>query len=190
MAFAFLGAAPNILEHYSPLDLAAVVHAVIVGWNQVAGGIAGFLENLLDLPDIHPDLVTALMLALAIGPAWSWSILQREWGQHKGAVQNTAFGVRVVIALLETLPFSLFAIAMPVGTFLWWVAFVPLILALATALARLPAYRHGFLFALGVLAAMESVYLLSTERVQAAFDGFVCQHEEAAAPRCEPEVLK
>lgn len=185
-AFALLGASPTILEEYSPLDMVAVVHAVIMGWNQVAAGIASTLHHFLDLPEFPSEIVTSVMLALAIAPAWSFSILKSEWGQHEGVVQNTAFGVRGLIALTEPFLFSLFVVAAPIASPIFWLSLLGLALPFGTTLARLPTYRRGFLFALGALAAMEGVYLLSTERVQSAFDSFVCQHQTVNAPRCKP----
>ena len=184
-AFALLAGSPAVLEVYSPLDMVAVVHAIIVGWNQVAEGIADILHR-LRLPEFPPEIVTSFMLAAAIGPAWSFSILKSEWGQHKGVVQNAAFGVRGAVALFETVLWCLFVVAAPVGSFLFWAALAPLVLLFGTTLARLPTYRRGFLFALGALTALEGVYLLSTQDAQDAFDSFVCQHRQAEAPRCEP----
>lgn len=185
-ALGLLAASPAVLEVYSPLDLVAAVHAVIVAWAQVAEGIVNLLHR-LGLPKFPPEVATSVMLGLAIGPAWSLSVLKSEWGQHQGVVQNTAFGVRAGVAFGEALLWSLFVVAAPVGSLLFWGALIPLVLLFGTALASLPAYRRGFLFALGALAALEGVYLLSTETVQAAFDGFVCQHETAGAPRCAPD---
>lgn len=169
---------------YETLDLAAGFHAVIVGWNAISASIGVFISSILKVPAIPPEIINAAVLCLSIGPFWSFSILKSEWGQHRGAIQNTAFGARAVIGLLEVAFWSVMVMTLQPGL-LFFLALFPLILCLLAVIRRLPTYRAGFLFALGFVAAMGGVYIFSSQQVQAAFDSFVCSQEGTIAPRCE-----
>ncbi|MCG6111544.1 MAG: hypothetical protein MEQ74_05065 [Paracoccus sp.] len=179
-AFAFLGLAPNLVP-YATLDLASGVHAVIVGWNTIMAGIAQWLG----LPDIPTDILNAAVIALAIGPAWALSILVSEWGMHKGLVQNAAFWTRATVALLESGLYAVMVVSIRPHDPFFYAGLISLVIMLIRAMVALPSWRSGFLTALGFLVVVEGVYLASTETVQAAFDGFVCERQSASAPRCE-----
>ncbi len=75
------------------------------------GHVGAFVGPLFGLPDLPPEIVNALIIGSAIGPAWAFSILKSEWGTHKGFGQNTAFWVRAISAFVEPYFFALIAVA-------------------------------------------------------------------------------
>lgn len=183
-AVGLLGAAEGILP-YGALDLVAGINAVMVGWSAVASTIGSWIGELLRIPAIPPEYVSAAAIGLAIGPAWAFSILKDEWGTHKGTLQNAAFAFRVVFAFVEVVFWALVFVSIkPHDPFFYGAMFI-LALNLLTTLRRLPGFRSGFLLVLGFLVGIEGVYLVSTDSVQAAFDGFVCKHQGDIAPRCQ-----
>lgn len=183
-ALALLGAAEGILP-YSALDLVAGMHAVMLGWNSITSAVAALIGPILNFPDFPHQLVSAGVIALTIGPAYSYSIVKSEWGQHKGAVQNTAFGTRGILALVEVFLFSVLVVGIRPDHYMFYAALLPLLLITLVTLRRIRSFRSGFLLVLGFLFGMEGVYLVSTDRVQAAFDSFVCKHQSDVAPRCQ-----
>ena len=185
-ALAVLGLLPQLLP-YDVLDLVAGLHALLVGWNTLAGAIGAFIGQILRLPEIPPEIVSAAVIALTVGPAWSFSIFASERGQHKGALQIGAYSVRIVVAFLEAMLWATLFVLIPPNNPFFYGALFSLLIMFSRALVSLPRFRAGFLTALGFLAVVEGIYLASTERVQAAFDGFVCEHQQAGAPRCQAE---
>lgn len=85
------------------------------------------------------------------------------------------------LGVLSVMPFLLSA---PPGHFLFWTAVIGVAIPLWIALRILPAYRAGFIAAIGFVVTMEAVYLMGSQGVQDAFDDAVCQPERSLAPRC------
>lgn len=181
-----LGVSATILP-YEALDLVSGVHAVIVGWRSLADAIGSFIGPLFNLPDIQAEIVSSFIIGTAIGPAWAFSILQSEWGQHKGVIQNAAFTYRVVTAFGEAYLWGLMLVSFVFPSKGFFFAALALSISLLGALRRLPTFRSGFFTALGFLMLMEGVYLVSTPSVQGAFDGFVCKNAGDTAPRCQAQ---
>lgn len=184
-ALGLLGTAEGILP-IKALDIVAGIHAVAIAWNTIATAIGAFLGQMLSLPDIPPEIVSASVIGLAIGPAWAFSILKSEWGKHTGSFQNAVFWFRVVFALVEVFFWALVVVSVKPHNPFFYGALILLAINLFTTLLRLPGFRSGFLTVLGFLVVVEGVYVLSTDSVQAAFDGFVCKHQGDVAPRCQP----
>lgn len=184
-AITLLAAADYALPAYSPLDVVSGVHAAVVGWNELAASLGTSLSYLFGLPNIPAEIVNAAIIGGAIGPAWTLSILKAEWGQHQGMVQNLAFWTRAILGFVEVFFMAIFAISAPPFSIIFFFALLGLLVPLITALNRLSAYRNGFVSTLAFLAVLEGIYLISTDRVQSAFDVFVCERQQASAPRCE-----
>lgn len=186
-AIGLLGAAEFVFPAYGALDIMAGVHAVIVGWNTLAGYIGALVGPLIGFPEVPPEIMNVLVIGTAIGPAWAYSILKSEWGMHKGFVQNGAFWVRAICALLDPYISGMLAITADPSSMLFWVGIFGIALPMITAMRRLQAYRSGILWALGSLALLEGAYLISTDKTKEAIAGFVCAHQSAGAPMCAPD---
>lgn len=179
-----LAMAPEILDGYTSPDLAAGVHAVIVGWNVIAESVGSIAASILQIPDIPAEFVNALVLGFTISPPWVYRILSSEWGQHRGVVQNTAFWVRATVGFVQPFVMALFLVSAPLGSIIFFITLAGVLVPFLAVLQYFDAYRKGFFFMLGALVAVEVVYMLSTDSVQALFDDFVCEHQDGAAPRC------
>lgn len=186
-AVGLLGAAELVLPDYGASGVMAGAHAAIVAWNVLAGHVGDFVGPILGLPELPPEIVNALVIGTAIGPAWAFSILKSEWGAHQGFVQNAAFWTRIIIAFLETYFFALMMVSSTPLTSFFWLAVLGVALPMLGALRRLPTYRYGFMFTLGFLGLLEGAYLMSTETVKAAVAGFVCEHSTSGARMCDPD---
>ncbi|NDW34934.1 hypothetical protein [Salipiger sp. PrR007] len=177
----------TFLSQYLPfavLDLATLVHQIILRWNDITADVGAFISTLLGAPDIPSEIVNAVIIGLSLGPVWSYSILKSEWGTHRGIIQNAAFWVRAAIGCLDGFFAAMIAIIFGSGPF-FYAAIATLLILTVTVLARLPAYRKGFIFALGALIFVEGIYYFSSPAVQSAFDSFICGGTESNAPRCQ-----
>lgn len=168
---------------YAVLDMAALVHQILMRWNAIAARAGAFISGLVGIPDIPPEIINAVVIGLSIGPVWSYTILKSEWGTHRGLVQNAAFLTRGIIGFMDGFIFAMMAILAGSGPILY-IAIATLLMLTFAVFRRLPTYRKGFIFILGALIAIEGVYILSTPTVKSSFDAFVCGGGETNAPRC------
>ncbi|WP_422074431.1 hypothetical protein [Tranquillimonas rosea] len=177
----------TFLAQYSPfavLDMATLVHHILMLWNDAVAQLGEFISGLVGMPSIPPEIANAVIIGLSVGPVWSYTILKSEWGTHRGLVQNAAFWTRAAIGCLDGFVVAMIAIIVRSGPILY-VTIATLLLLIITVLSRMPTFRKGFIFILGVLVASEGIYFVSTPAVRSAFDEFVCGGEGSNAPRCQ-----
>lgn len=182
-AFGVLTVVPQLVP-LSALDLLGGMQYVIIYWNDFSGRIGAFFARLCHIPPVPHEVVTALAIAISIGPFWALSIYQSDQGKFEGVVQRSAFGYRVFSAFFMTLLASLFFVTSPVDTSLFWFSLIGIIIPLLGTLFFLPVYRAGFFTVIGFVLFMECVYLLGTPAVLEAFDSAVCASGTSVAPRC------
>ena len=182
VAFGFLAAAPQIIP-YEALDLASGMHAVIVGWRAIAGVLGTLIGPYIGFPEMPPEIFSALLLGFSLGSFFGLGVLRKEWGTHKGLIQNGAFWTRALIPLVSTPIMSLFfVVGYPTLPFFFSTLY--LTISLVDVLSRFPSFRQGFFIVLGFVIFIEGVYLISTERVRSTFDEFVCQRTDGVAAAC------
>lgn len=183
-ALALLTIFPNFLPFHA-LDLLAGTYYIIMKWNEFAGAVGKFLGEMFGIDEIAAEVITALIIALSIGPFYSLAILRSEWGQHTGVVQSSAFWIRALAGFFGVLLMTPHLFAAPPTDSFFWAALVAVLLPLLVALRILPAYRAGFLSVVGFVMFMEGAYFMGSEWVQEVFDNAVCKEEHSLAPRCQ-----
>ena len=181
-AMGFLGAAPNIIP-YNVLEIVSLVHAVIIGWNELMAAMWRLISGVLGLPELPPELISATVLGFSLSSTWAYSIYVSERGQHLGFIQNAAFGSRIIMAFFDG-PLLLMIGGATYPSLWFWSAMALLFSILLASLIRLPKLRMGFLTILGFLGFLEIVYLVSTDQARDAFDTFVCERQSAGLPKC------
>lgn len=90
---------------YAVLDMAALVHQILMRWNTIAARVGAVISGLVGMPDIPPVITNAAIIGLSIGPVWSYTTLKSEWGTHRGLVQNAAFWTSVIIGCMDGFTF-------------------------------------------------------------------------------------
>lgn len=182
-AMGLLGAAAGGLIPYSAMEITALVHATIVGWNVLVGGIWGVIAGVLNLPDFPPQLISAAVFGSSISIARAYGVFLSERGTHQKWIDKINFWIRVCISFVQGPIFAVFVFTAYPET-LFWVALVPLFVILMYVLFLLPKFRAGFLTVLAFLALLEVIYMLSTDPVRHAIDSFICDTQNVGLPQC------
>lgn len=157
------------------------VHALLAGWNHVAGVVGAYVGQLLRLPDISAAGVNALIITVSVVIPSELAYYHRD--------QSLSFRLRW---LAHFIAFTVLSFTFMVWIFHtnkhMWLALVIILcggfIQYQAIFRRFPSYGRGFFSVLTFFAALEVLYLLHLPIVRESVDRFSCQMLEIPPEEC------